>query len=139
MFPDCLFCKIIKDEVPAHKVYEDDNFLAFLDIFPISPGHTLVIPKVGQQFIGDLDDALAGGLMLVGQKVSQAIRTSNPDCLDINFYLSDGPGAGQEIPHIHLHVIPRFKGDTLGLKHGPRLQADQADLAVLAKKIENFI
>jgi len=112
---NCIFCKIIKEEITSSKVYEDEYFIAFMDIQPINSGHVLVIPKIHQELIINLlDDNLVKGLMYIGCKISKAMRKSNLKPEGVNFFLADGEAAGQEISHVHLHVIPRFKNDGFG-------------------------
>jgi histidine triad (HIT) family protein len=100
-------------------VYEDDEIIAFLDIRPINPGHTLVIPKDHAANLKDLDSQLGGRLFQVAGQVASALRKSGLRCEGINVWLADGKAAFQEVPHIHIHVIPRFKGDGLRLQVGP--------------------
>ena len=116
---DCIFCKIINGEIPATKVFEDDLVFAFLDIQPINPGHTLVIPKKHAGSLDELDEDLAGHLMKAAKKIASSIRKSGLKCEGVNLHVADGAVAGQEVPHVHLHVIPRFAGDGFGLKFGP--------------------
>ncbi len=95
-----IFTKIIEGEIPAHKILEDDHYLAFLDIFPLSEGHTLVIPKQEIDYLFDLDDELYTGLHLFGKKVARAIRQAVP-CKRVATAV-----VGLEVPHAHLHLIP---------------------------------
>jgi histidine triad (HIT) family protein len=127
-----LFAKILRGEIPCHKVYEDDRVLAILDIFPVNPGHVLVIPKAEAVIAADLDEALAGHLMAVGVRLSKAVRAAAPKCEDVNFWISDGAAAGQEVPHVHLHIIPRFAGDGFGWKVGPANRQPQEPEALKA-------
>jgi histidine triad (HIT) family protein len=129
-----ILAKILRGELPSHPVYEDDRCLAILDIFPINPGHLLVIPKARASTIADLDPAHAGHLLQVAARLSQVVRAVAPRCEGVNFWISDGTAAGQEIPHVHLHVIPRFAEDGFRLRTGPknRQPQDPADLAALA-------
>jgi histidine triad (HIT) family protein len=113
---DCIFCKIVKGEIPSSKVYEDDLVLAILDIKPVNPGHALVISKEHQKYISDLDDKISARIISVANRINEAIRKSEIKREDINYFLADGETAGQEIPHVHLHIIPRFKNDGFGLK-----------------------
>lgn len=128
-----IFAKIIKREIPAHVVYEDDQVLAFLDINPLAPGHTLVIPKQPAERLEDLapDEAAACArvLGLVAQRVLRATGAS-----DYNILQNNGPASGQEVPHVHFHIIPRADGDGLGYRWNAS-PADQAALAALAEKI----
>jgi len=128
-----LFAKILRGEIPSHRVYEDDRCLAILDIFPVNPGHVLVIPKAEAVRVSELDEALAAHLMAVGARLSKAVRAAAPRCEDVNFWISDGAAAGQEIPHVHLHIIPRFAGDGFGWRVGPaNRQAQQPDTLAAA-------
>jgi diadenosine tetraphosphate (Ap4A) HIT family hydrolase len=107
----CIFCKILANSAPAHRVYEDEQFLAFLDIYPVRPGHTLVIPRQHGQFLSDFEPALLGQLFVLGQRLGAAIRRSTLACEDLNFLLNDGPAANQTVAHAHLHLVPRKRGD----------------------------
>lgn len=126
---DCIFCKIVKGEIPSSKVYEDGLVLAILDIKPVNPGHILVISKEHQKYISDLDDEISARIMSVAGKINRAIRNSEIKCEDINYFLADGETAGQEIAHVHLHIIPRFKDDGFGLKfpkeYGKMISSDE--------------
>jgi histidine triad (HIT) family protein len=125
-----IFAKILRGEIPSQKVYEDERCVAILDLFPVNPGHVLVIPKSEATIVADLDEALAAHVMAVGARISKAIRASAPKCEAVNFWISDGAAAGQEVPHVHLHVIPRFAGDGFGWKVGPLNRQKQSDEAL---------
>ncbi len=116
---ECIFCKIVAKKLPAYTVYDDDEILAFLDIRPINPGHTLVIPKHHIKSLNDLDSESAGRLFQIAGQIASALRTSGIRCEGINVWLADGKAAFQEIPHIHIHVIPRFAGDGIRIDAGP--------------------
>lgn len=116
---DCIFCKIIAKQVPSTIVYEDDEIIAFLDVRPINPGHTLVIPKNHAAGLEELDSQLGGRLFQVAGRIAAALRKSGIRCEGINVWLADGKAAFQEIPHIHIHVIPRFEGDGIRIQAGP--------------------
>ena len=107
---DCIFCKIIKGEIPSFKVYEDNKVLAFEDINPISQGHTLVIPKRHAQDLWEIPGDDLSAVHLASQKIIQAIKdTLNPSgvaCLQLN-----GRGVNQVVMHYHLHLIPRTSGE----------------------------
>lgn len=106
---DCIFCKIVKGEIPSVKVYEDDILLAFADINPISDGHTLIIPKRHAENIWELSADEITAIHLTSQKVAQAMKTSlNPD--GIAFLQLNGRGVNQLVMHYHLHLIPRAGG-----------------------------
>jgi len=110
---NCLFCKIIKGEIPAKIVYEDDFTVAFLDISPCAEGHTVVIPKQHFEKFTDMKEKDAGNLFASVQKVAKAVEKA----LNIqasNIGLNNGKAAGQEVPHVHIHIIPRKEGDKGG-------------------------
>ena len=114
---DCLFCKIIARELPAQIVYEDEETLAFLDIRPINPGHTLVIPKEHSTDIFDIDEKNWAAVMrtsrIVAHALEKALQTDG-----INLGMNNRAGAGQVIFHAHVHVMPRFVGDPHSLWPG---------------------
>ena len=111
----CIFCAIAARTAPAHRIYEDDSFVAFLDIYPILPGHTLVIPREHHQFLSGQSDAAAGALFAMGARIGRAIRASELACDDLNYVLNDGPAANQTVAHAHLHLVPRVRGDLRSL------------------------
>jgi histidine triad (HIT) family protein len=103
---ECIFCKIIKGEIPAAKIYEDDMVFAFLDIAPINYGHVLVIPKEHHQSASTIPEAVAGRMFHVGSRIG--IQLKRRDEYDAyNLHLADGTAAGQVVMHAHLHVVPR--------------------------------
>jgi histidine triad (HIT) family protein len=95
-----IFSKIVKGEIPAYKILEDDKFLAFLDVFPLVPGHTLVIPKKEVDYIFDIDDVLLGEMFIFSKKVAVAIKESIP-CIKVGMTV-----IGLEVPHAHIHLVP---------------------------------
>lgn len=95
-----IFSKIVNGEIPAYKVAEDENYLAFLDIFPVAKGHTLVIPKKEIDYLFDLDDELYAGLQLFAKKVATGLKKAIP-CLKVGVLV-----LGLEVPHAHIHLIP---------------------------------
>jgi histidine triad (HIT) family protein len=106
-----VFCAIIDERAPASVVYEDDEVLAFMDINPVTPGHLLVVPRRHLPMLADLDDALAGHMFNIAQRLAAALRASDVRSDGINLFYADGEAALQEIFHAHLHVIPRYPGD----------------------------
>jgi len=106
MIQDCIFCKIVKKEIPCYKVYEDDLFLAFLDINPKNPGHTLIIPKKHYRWVWDVPNI--GEYYSVVGKVANAIKKA----MNTDFVVS--LVIGEEVPHAHVWLIPRFEGDGHG-------------------------
>lgn len=108
-----IFAEIIAGRSPASVVYRDAQVVAFMDIQPINEGHVLVVPVQPARFLAELDEAVAAHLFVVGQRVAGAIRASGLPATGIFIFLADGATAGQEVPHVHLHVVPRFAGDGL--------------------------
>ena len=123
-----IFTKIIHGEIPAHKVLENAEFLAFLDVKPINPGHTLVIPKKEVDYVFDLEDELLGKLMIFAKKVAGGIKKAVP-CEKVGVMV-----AGLEVRHVHIHLVPIFSvGDLNFAKAKP---ASQEELAAVADKIQ---
>ncbi len=134
----CIFCKIIRGELPASVVYEDDRVLAFMDLVPINPGHTLVIPKGHYAYLTELPPEIGGEIFKIAMQVERAIRDSNTPCEGTNLLLANGKTAGQEVFHLHLHVIPRLSDDRSGFRFNSkyREQPDRQELDSLAEKIK---
>lgn len=135
---DCIFCKIVRGEVPSHKIWEDDRVLAFLDIQPINRGHVLIIPKEHSQLISGVADEVLGNMMKSAKKIDEALRDSELNPQGVNLFLADGEVAGQEVPHAHLHIIPRFKEDGFGLVFpaGYKNKPSKEDLEIISQKIQ---
>lgn len=117
MSPDCVFCRIVANAAPASVVHSDDTVVAFLDISPITPGHLLVVPRRHASDLAELPPDDGAALFRAGQRLAAALRRSSVRTEGINFFLADGVAAGQEVFHVHLHVLPRFAGDGFGLKY----------------------
>ena len=134
---DCIFCAIAEDVIPATKVYEEDQILAFMDINPANPGHLLVIPKRHYRNIFDINAEMAGKIMQVGTQLANAIKKAlNPDGL--NLLQSSEPAAFQTVFHFHLHLIPRWEDDSLVLPWQPK-QGDINKILEVADKIRQHI
>ncbi len=136
MSTDCIFCSIVAGDIPARIVHETDDVLAFLDANPLSRGHTLVIPKAHAQHVGDLDGDLAGALFAAVTELTPRIQAA-VDADAANVGINDGEAAGQEVPHAHVHVIPRFDGDGGAPIHAvagdaPDLSDDELDAVAAA-------
>ena len=114
----CIFCNIVADEAPAVRIYEDDDVLAFLDIRPVTRGHTLVIPKTHAPDLVDLAPDLGSKVFRVGQAIAIAVRRSELGADGANLVVNDGRSAFQTVAHTHLHVIPRVSGDKLRFATG---------------------
>jgi len=129
-----IFTRILQNELPASFVHRDDEVAAFLDIRPLTPGHALVVPVPEVASLSDLPPGILARVTALGQEIGEAIRAADPSVTGINWLLCDGPDAGQEVPHIHLHVIPRRKGDGLRFA-GKSFPADRAVLDEWADRI----
>jgi histidine triad (HIT) family protein len=116
---DCVFCAIMARTVPSSVVYEDQGCTAFMDIQPVNPGHVLVAPNVHVDSLADLDPETGRHMFEVAQRIAQALRVSGLRCQGVNLFLADGAAAGQDVFHVHLHVIPRYRGDGFGFRFGP--------------------
>lgn len=113
-----VFDKIISGQLEGSFVYRDDICVAFMDLHPQNEGHLLVVPIKSVAHLADLEPTTAAHLFLVAQKILKAIQSSSLQCEGANILISDGEIAGQEVPHVHLHVIPRFANDGLRLSFG---------------------
>ena len=132
--PDNIFAKVLRGEAPAAKVFEDGEVLAFMDLFPQSRGHTLVISKISKaRNILDVEPTDLCTLMQGVQRVTKAVRAAlNPDGIIVTQF--NGAPAGQTIFHLHVHVIPRWENTPM-VGHGGARMADTVELAALAKEI----
>ncbi|CAM2918964.1 HIT family protein [Prescottella defluvii] len=130
----CVFCAIVAGEAESSLVYEDADTLAFMDIRPFTPGHLLVVPKKHASDLAELDPEDGGRLFQVGQQMAGALRDSSVAAEGVNFFLADGVVAGQEVFHVHLHVVPRTVGDGFGLRGRPTVPP-RPDLDYLAGSI----
>ena len=130
--PSNIFGKILRGEIPAHKVYEDKTALVMMDIFPQSRGHTLVIPKAASRNLLDADPAALSAVMPLVQRVAKAVKiATHADGIRVAQF-NEG-SAGQTVFHLHFHVIPAYQGVALGPHGGGK--ADDVELAALAKAI----
>lgn len=120
----CVFCAIVAGEAPAIRVYEDDDYLAILDIRPFTRGHTLVIPKQHTVDLTDTPPDVVAGMVRIGQRIAKATRNSELEADGNNIAINDGKSAFQSVFHIHLHVVPRRNGDKLSFAKGMLLRRD---------------
>jgi len=136
MHPDCLFCKIINSEIPAVKVYEDDEVLGFLDIRPVHPGHTLIVPKDHFENVYTVPAETWARMNMAVQKVSIAVK-NGIDADGINIISNNEPAAGQVVFHSHIHIVPRHNDD--GLKHWDGKSAPETELSEAGEKIRKSL
>lgn len=130
---DCLFCRIVSKEIPALTVYEDNDVMAFLDIKPVNPGHTLVVPKVHSSGFHDATPEALHKLILATQRVANAVMLAM-GVEGFNLEQNNGEIAGQVIKHLHLHVVPRHPLD--GLKHWPGKEYGDGEAGAVAEQIK---
>ena len=133
MAVDCVFCKIINGEIPANKIYEDDKVLAFLDINPVNPGHTLVIPKKHSENLIDTADEDLCAIIKAVKKIAPAI-VKTVEAGGFNLGVNNGAAAGQLVNHLHFHIMPRSDNDGLELWPGRPYEEGQAKQ--IAEKIK---
>jgi histidine triad (HIT) family protein len=130
---DCIFCKILRGEIPCFKVFEDDDILAFMDINPISEGHALVIPKHHSKNILESPSQWVGKTFTGAKRIAEAVHeTLKPD--GINIVQANGPGAKQSVLHLHVHIIPRTLDDGLTM-NWELVLGDMDDIGGLAERI----
>ena len=129
---DCIFCKIIAGEIPSFKVYEDENSLAFLDIAPVNPGHTLIVPKKHYVNMEEIPEDQLCQLAAVIKKIGKAVK-DGLGAEGYNVTENNDPISGQIVPHLHFHVIPRRQGD--GLRLWPQGKYGEGEAEEIVKRI----
>ena len=133
---DCIFCKIVKKEIPSSTVYENKNVLAFLDIYPVNKGHVLIIPKKHYETLTDIPDELLADVMKATKKVAKAVmKAMKTDGFNVG--MNNYKAAGQLVPHAHFHIIPRFNED--GLKLWPQGSYQEGEMKPIAEAIKKNI
>lgn len=130
---DCIFCKIANGEIPSATLYENEDFRVMLDIGPASFGHTLILPKKHYADIYELPDELASRVMVLAKKVAEALKQAL-ELEGLNLLQNNGSLAGQTVYHFHLHLIPRYQGDEVGLTWKPGELQDR-DKEVIIEKV----
>lgn len=134
MSDSCVFCKIIKGEIPCYKIYEDDHVIALLDIAPFEKGHTLVIPKCHVPHFTDLPVAELEPVMVAVQKMARRLMEKLP-CDGFNLLQNNGACASQTVPHIHIHIIPRWNGGKEPMKWIPGAYKSQSEIQALYERL----
>lgn len=130
---NCVFCKIIAGELPSYKVYEDKWTLAFLDINPVNPGHTLVVPKEHLANIEETSEEILASLIKAAKKVGASLK-KNLGMAGYNIQINNDPVAGQIVAHLHFHLVPRLDND--GLKLWPQKKYRLGEAEEILKKIK---
>jgi len=135
----CIFCQIIEGTLPSSKVYEDETCIAFMDIQPVNPGHLLVVPNVHFADLADLPADVGAHLFQVAQQITLSLPNTPVKHEGVDLFLANGAAAGQEIFHVHLHVIPRYQGDGFGFRFGPNYVnlPERNELDLIAAQIKN--
>lgn len=136
----CVFCAILEGRVPGSFVYEDDEVVVFMDLFPVHPGHALIVPRRHVEDLESCPGELAGRLFELSGKVAPAIVRAT-DAAGFNVWTANGKAAGQEVFHLHLHVLPRYEDDTFGLRFpkGYPQEAMRAELDAMADRIRSTL
>ncbi|MEI6288077.1 MAG: HIT family protein [bacterium] len=134
--PDCIFCKIIAGELPSAKVYEDEDVIVFLDIAPVNPGHTLVVPKKHYADFLELPDDLVIKLILTIKKMAPAVM-KGLNVTGFNLGLNNGGVAGQIVDHCHFHIMPRLANDGRQLWYGQKYE--MGEMEETAQKIRKSL
>jgi len=112
--PDCVFCKIVRGEIPTYKIYEDALTIAFLSIEPYFMGHALVVPKFHAKDIHTMEEKSLKQILITGQKIAKAMKEVLPNLEGVNFFQNNGEISGQTVMHYHMHILPRYKGSPSG-------------------------
>ena len=131
---NCIFCKIANGEIPAATLYEDENFRVILDLGPASKGHALILPKSHAANIYELSDEMAAKAMILAKKMATAM-TAALKCDGFNIVQNNGECAGQTVFHFHMHLIPRYKGDQVGITWHP-VELSDADKEEILLKVK---
>jgi histidine triad (HIT) family protein len=139
MGEDCIFCRIVGGETPASVISRGSKVMAFMDAYPVNQGHVLVIPLDHAPHLADLDPEAGGEIFKLAMEVSQAIRETEIKCEGVNLILADGEKAGQEVFHVHLHVIPRYSEDNFSMSSRTREAPSRDELDSLAEGISGLL
>ena len=132
---NCIFCKIAAGEIPSTTLYEDDDFRVILDIEPASKGHALILPKEHYANLYKLDDELAAKALVLAKKMITKL-TKILECDGYNVLQNNGTAAGQTVFHFHMHLVPRYKDDTVKMEWKPGKLTDEVKSEILAKICE---
>lgn len=133
----CVFCAIVSGGAPATFLYQDDLVVGFMDIRPVQPGHLLVVPRTHAKLIAELQDSILARMWSVATDLNRALRVSPLPVEAVSVYVADGEAAGQEVAHVHIHLIPRRADDRFGFRFPPGygVQPARAALEAIAEQI----
>lgn len=134
---DCIFCKIVKGEIPSALIYEDDKTVSFLDIAPANKGHALVVTKEHYETLLDIPDGTLGHLVNVAKKIARAMYSALGN-EGFNLIMNNKSAAGQVVPHAHVHIIPRFSGDGVRFSWRPKRYREK-EIDEYKNKIKSFL
>ena len=129
---DCIFCKIANGEIPSATLYEDEDFRVILDLGPASKGHALILPKAHAANIYEISDDMAAKAMILAKKMATKM-TEALKCDGFNIVQNNGEPAGQTVFHFHMHLIPRYEGDQVGIAWKPGTLTDEVKNEILEK------
>ena len=129
---DCIFCKIANGEIPSATLYEDEDFRVILDLGPASKGHALILPKAHAANIYEISDDMAAKAMILAKKMATKM-TEALKCDGFNIVPNNGEPAGQTVFHFHMHLIPRYEGDQVGITWKPGTLTDEVKNEILEK------
>jgi histidine triad (HIT) family protein len=135
----CPFCEIIAGGLPYRVVYRENDVVVLTDIAPINEGHLLVVPILHASTLGAVQPRLAGRMFVVAQRCAAALRASVIRCEGVNVFMNDGAAASQTVDHIHMHVVPRYAGDSFRTPDVARVQADSARLRIVAGHLSDAL
>ena len=132
MAENCIFCKIINNEIPSYTIYEDEDFKAILDIQPSNPGHCVIITKAHRANLFELEDELAAKVLPLAKKIGRRLKTAL-GCDGMNVLQNNGAASGQTVWHYHIHLIPRWKEDSVNISWVPSAHDSEAFGKLLEK------
>ena len=137
--PTCIFCQIVAGDADATVIYEDDTVVVFLDINPVTPGHTMVVPRAHMPALSDVDPRTGAHMFNVAQPMAKALRASGMRCDGVNLFYADGEAANQTVFHAHLHVFPRYDGDGFSLAAEWQTQPSRPELETTGEQIRTAL
>ena len=135
---NCIFCKILADEIPSSVVYEDDMFRAILDVNPAAKGHVIILPKKHAANIFELPDEEASKILIVARKIAKALKETY-HCDGVNILQNNGEAAGQTVFHLHVHLIPRYKGQDTGMLEWAHQEFSDEDMDALCEQLSEAL